>query len=103
MAEDEQSDFQTGDSGQRPAAPEGRQWRGTCGENFGSPAAGKGAWIGRLRTNVRRAIMGLIAQLSDGVAEGNQSPAAADQRCGQLHQRQSVRTSLSPLDCRFAG
>ena len=64
MAEDEQDDFQTGDSGERPAAPEGRQWGRTFAGNFGSPAAGKGAGSGRLRTDVRRAIIGLIAQLS---------------------------------------
>ena len=63
MAEDEQSDFQTGDSGERPAAPEGRQWGRTFAGNFGSPAAGKGAGSGRLRTGVRRAIIGLIVQL----------------------------------------
>ena len=32
-------------------------------ENFGPPAAGKGAASGRLRTGVRRAIISLIAQL----------------------------------------
>ena len=47
-------------------------------------------------SNVATLIFSFIAHLSDSVAESNQSPAAADQRCGQLHHRQSVRTSLSP-------